>query len=211
MPIITALEPQKRNLERVNVHLDGSFAFGVAALVLATRRLTVGSQLQPEDIEALRRDDDVEKAYSACLNFLSFRPRSRREIHDYLRRKGTDPEVSAAAIERLESNGLIDERAFVDYWIENRQTFKPRGTRALRAELRQKGVEWDLVDEALEGITNEEEMAHVAGQKKLHSLRGLDDQEFFRKMLAFLQRRGFGYEAAGPAARRLLEERRDNP
>jgi regulatory protein len=206
MPTITALETQQHDPERVNVYLDGRFAFGVSRMVAVARRLSEGLEVDGDLIEAAMRDDAVERAYGAALNFLSFRPRSHREIRDYFRKKQVEPDVVLAVTERLERTGLIDDREFARFWVDNRQTFRPRGTRALKAEMRQKGLDGEVIDEALEGLGDEEETAYRAGQKKARSLAASDEREFFRSMLGFLQRRGFPYPAASAAARRLYNE-----
>jgi regulatory protein len=206
MPTITAIETQRRDPERVNVYLDGSFAFGASALVAATHRLSVGREVSSEEIESLRGEDEVEKAFNAALNFLSFRPRSRREIEDYFRKRKLEPDVGTAVVERLEGLGVLDDREFARFWVENRQTFRPRGTRALKAELRQKGIESEIIDETLAGLGDEEATAYEAGMKKARSYRTDDEREFFRKMLGFLQRRGFPYAPAAAASRRIYAE-----
>lgn len=205
MPIVTSLEPQQHDTERVNVYLDGSFAFGASVMVIFARGLRVGQELDEAAIAEMLHDDSVERAYGAVLNFLSFRPRSRREVGDYFRRKKIDPTVAEAVIERLLRAGMLDDREFARYWVENRQTFRPRGGRALRLELRQKGLDREVIDEALEGAVDEDAAAYDAGIKKLKSLQKLDDREFFRKMVAYLQRRGFSYSVAAAAAKRLSE------
>jgi regulatory protein len=206
MPTITAIEPQRRDPERVNIYLDGQFAFGASMMVAAARGLSEGTTLSAEDVEALRSEDEVEKAFNAALNFLSFRPRSRREIEDYFRRRKLEPEVGTVVVERLERIGVLDDREFARFWVENRQTFRPRGTRALKAELRQKGVESEIIDETLADLGDEEETAFVAGMKKARSYSTADEREFFRKMLGFLQRRGFPYGPAAAASRRIYGE-----
>jgi regulatory protein len=71
---ITALRFQKRNKNRVNVYLDGQFAFGLVAIEAA--RLRVGQTLSDNDVARLQMRDEVERAYERALNFLSYRPRS---------------------------------------------------------------------------------------------------------------------------------------
>lgn len=203
---ITAIETQRRDPERVNVYLDGQFAFGFSKLVAVSRGLVEGRALSPAEIEALRSEDDVEKAFGAALNFLSFRPRSRREIEDYFRRRKLDPDVGVAVVERLERIGVLDDREFARFWVENRQSFQPRGTRALKAELRQKGIESEIIDDTLADLGDEEDTAYAAGMKKARSYSTTDEREFFRKMLGFLQRRGFPYGPAAAAARRIYQE-----
>jgi regulatory protein len=207
MPIITSLEPQAHDPERLNVFLDGRFGFGASKLLVLARGLSEGKELGDDEVEALRRDDAVERAHAAALNYLSYRPRSRREIDDYFRKKGTEPEIAEAVIGRLLQVGLLDDREFARFWVDNRLTFRPRGSRALRAEMRQKGLDAEVIDEVLDSLEGEEELAYEAGLKKVRSFERLDDREFFSKMAAHLQRRGFPWDAASAATRRLLSER----
>ncbi|HEX8917778.1 MAG TPA: RecX family transcriptional regulator [Chloroflexota bacterium] len=206
MPQITALSLQKNDPERINVEIDGRFAFGISRMLAASRGLSTGQELTPAEVEALRHDDDAERAHNAALNFLTFRPRSNKEIADYLRKRKTEPEVIAAVVERLQGSGLIDDDEFARFWVENRQSFRPRGSRALRAELRQKGLAADVIEGTLNNLGDEEPAAIKAGRSKLRSYEKLEDAEFVRKMTAFLQRRGFAYDVSARAARQLLEE-----
>jgi len=207
MPVITAIEPQQHDPDRVNIDLDGRFGLGVALMLVMARGLTVGRELTDADVENLRHDDSIEKAHAAALNFLSYRPRSRREVELRLARSGTEQSVVEAVVGRLERTGLLDDGAFARFWVDNRQSFRPRGKLALRAEMRQKGLANEVIDEALESVGDEAEAAYEAGIAKVRSYRSLDDREFLRRMIAYLQRRGFTYGVAGPAAKRLMSER----
>ncbi|HLJ69571.1 MAG TPA: RecX family transcriptional regulator [Chloroflexota bacterium] len=207
MTVITALEQQQHDPERINVFLDGKFGFGASRLLVVSAGLREGDELSPEDIERLKGDDLVERAYGAALNFLSYRPRSRRELEDYFRRKKIAPDLAARVFERLEQLGLLDDREFARFWVENRQAFRPRGSHALRGELRLKGVESEVVEDALQDIGDEEELAFRAGSQRLRSYGRVGEREFFRRMVGFLQRRGFGYSAASAATRRLSAAR----
>ncbi len=75
---ITAIEPQQRNPQRVNVYLDGAFAFGLTRITAAW--LQVGQEISEEKIASLQAEDANEIAYQKALHFLSYRPRSSREI-----------------------------------------------------------------------------------------------------------------------------------
>jgi regulatory protein len=207
MPIITGLETQQHDPERVSVFLDGKFAFGVSRILVIARHLVQGQELSDEEAGALERDDAVERAYSAALNFLSYRPRSRGEVGEYFRRKKQDPDTVRAVLERLDRAGLLDDQEFARYWVENRQTFRPRGSLALRTELLQKGVDREVIDTALALLDDEETTAYAAGVKKQRAFARLDEKAFFTKMVGFLQRRGFRYEAAAAATRKLYAER----
>jgi regulatory protein len=204
---ITALVAQKKNKDRVNVYLDGKFAFGLAAIEAV--KLRRGQALSDEDIARLRGADDVEKAHNRALHFLSFRPRSEAEVRRNLKDGGVAPDAIETVVERLARAGLLDDRAFAQYWLENRGQFRPRSARALKIELRQKGVDAESIDEALQAAAHDEDEA--AFQAALPRARRLaaqhpDVNEFKQKLGAFLARRGFAYEVARDAVRRAWEE-----
>lgn len=206
MPRITALEPQQRNAERVNVHLDGEFAFGLAALTVQQAGLYVGRDLTLAEIEALLDEDTFQKAYHRALLFLGYRPRSESEVRRRLAKAKVEPDVVEHVLERLRAGRLVDDRDFARYWVENREAFNPRGARLLAAELRQRGVEREVVAEALEGIGDERESALAAGRRKALQLKGLDYRTFRDRLGAFLARRGFDWETTKDAVNRLWQE-----
>ena len=138
MPVITALEVQKRNKERVNVYLDDEFAFGLSLMEAAV--LKKGQTLSDEEIDQLKQEDAIVQAVDHAIRFLSYRPRSSQEVRQNLSKKKIPETVIESALERLENLGYLDDSAFVRFWVENRNSFKPMGARALSYELRQKGI-----------------------------------------------------------------------
>ena len=190
MSTITRLQIQKNNKERVNVFLDDEYAFGVALDIAV--ELRKGQELDAADIARLRDADTLTQAYHRAVRYLGSRPRSQAEIERYLRGKEYDDGVIAATVERLLVQGYLDDAAFAQYWRENRDRFRPRSAAALRAELRQKGVDRADVDEALDGL-DEEAAAWAAVASKLPRWQTLPADEFNQKVSAFLARRGFGY------------------
>jgi regulatory protein len=190
---ITALKAQKRNRERVSVFLDGRFAFGVPAIVAA--RLKRGQVLSDTDIEYLQEEGAVESGYGKALDFLSYRPRSRAEVADYLRKRGLVSRAIESICSRLEQAGLVDDEEFARFWVGNRERFRPKGLRALRHELRLKGISETVIEGAVAGI-DVSDSAYRAAEKKARQLRHLDRQTFDRKLSAYLARRGFDYHVA---------------
>lgn len=202
---ITALKFQRRNKNRVNVYLDGEFAFGLAAIEAA--RLRVGQTLSDDDMIRLQMKDEIERAHERALNFLSYRPRSEAEVRRNLREKDVEDEVIAAVVERLMHADLLDDREFARYWVENRARFNPRGFRGLRYELRQKGVADDVIDDAL-ATFDVQAAARKAAEAGARRLSDADPRDFRRKLLAYLSRRGFSYAVSKPLVQEKLEERR---
>ncbi len=204
---ITALEPQARHAHRVNLYIDDRFALGLSAIVAATLR--VGQTLSDADLAALERAEAYETAHELALRFLEPRPRSRAELQQHLQKKHLAREVIDQVMTRLTEAGLIDDRAFAQYWVENRETFRPRASRALRFELKRKGLPDAVIQEAL-GTIDESESAYRAGAPRAERWRHLERRAFMEKLGAFLVRRGFAYEVAKDAAKRLWDATRES-
>ncbi len=199
---ITALEAQKHNAERVNVYLDGAYAFGLPAILAA--HLRVGQQLSEAEIDALRQADAVERATDRAVRLLARRPHSEAELRRHLAAKNVPEPVVEAALSKLARLGYVDDRAFAAYWVENRERFRPRGLRALRYELRQKGVAAEIVEEVLQNV-DPHASALRAAQAYARRLRRLTRREARAKLAAFLQRRGFAYDVVREAVQEVLD------
>ena len=200
---ITEIQVQKKNPNRVNIHLDGEYAFGLARIVAAW--LQVGQTLDEEKIARLQTEDAQERAMQQALLFLSYRARSEKEIRQNLSKHEIPEAIIEETIEKLRENGFADDKKFANAWVENRSTFRPRGRRALTLELRQKGIDDSTIESALEGI-DEEALAYEAGIKKARKLRVQEWSEFRKKMSDFLARRGFSYSVIAPIVSRLWDE-----
>lgn len=206
MKSITSIEPQSRpGTHRVNVFLEGSFAFALAEELAFS--LMVGSFLSEAEVADLQRRDDLHKVYDAALNLLSYRPRSVSELRSRLLRKSLDPALVEEALERLQREKILDDVEFAQFWVDNRRTHRPRGGRMLQAELRAKGVDREIIEEVLPEPSEEEAAAYRLALRKAASLASADWREFRQRVGDHLVRRGFGYEVAGSVARRLWEER----
>lgn len=209
MAKITAIDVQKRDPNRVNVHLDGEYAFSVARIVAAW--LQVGQEISEEKAAALQAEDAKERAYQQAMLFLSYRARSTAEIRQNLRRHKLPPEVIEQTIERLKAEKLADDDQFAKAWVENRSTFRPRSRRALAVELRQKGISDEAVQSALTDV-DEEALAYEAALKRARRLESLDWNEFRTKLGEYLGRRGFSYSVAAAVVSRTWDEiRKEHP
>lgn len=201
---ITALEPLGGKSERVAVYLDGERALVLPAEVAAG--LILGQELSPAEVALLTEESFFAWAYEKAVGFIGYRPRSTWEVERYLECRGADAKTVRAVVERLEAAGLLDDRAFARLWVGDRESFKPRGRRALRWELARRGVAAEAIAQALEGL-DEEESAYRAGRARLERFRGLEWEDFRARLGGFLSRRGFAYPAIEAALRRLWGER----
>ena len=203
MKKITAIQVQKRNPNRINIYLDGEYAFGLARIVAAW--LHTGQNLSEEKIAELQAEDARERAMQQAMLYLSYRTRSEKEIRQNLSKHEIPDVFIEETLERLRESGFANDKQFASAWVENRNTFRPRGRRALKLELRQKGIADSVIESALADI-DEETLAYEAGSKKARKLRVQEWSEFRKKMSDFLARRGFSFSVIAPIVSRLWAE-----
>ena len=205
---ITAIQAQKNNPKRVNIYLDGEFAFGLDRFVAVW--LTVGQTLDEEKAAKLQAEDSQEKAYRQALLFLGMRARSEAEIRKNLEKHEIPPAVIEATVQRLREERLVDDSRFAQDWVANRSEFRPRSKRALSIELKRKGLSESAIQSATEAV-EESALAYAAAEKRVRRLAGLEWNEFRKKLSDFLARRGFAYDVIAPTVKRLWLERGGNP
>lgn len=202
---ITALKAQKRNPQRVNIYLDGEFAFGLSRFVAGW--LEPGRKLSDAEIKRLQEQDTYEVAFQKALQFISYRPRSVDETRKRLSEKGFSDEVVESTLQKLLDKHYLDDLDFARQWIENRNEFRPRSDRLLAYELRLKGVADKEITQALDKYSGDEnELAYEAGIKKAKKCRQETKFDFQKKVGGFLSRRGFHYGIVKPTVERLWEE-----
>src|SRR5216683_6418558 len=156
-------------------------------------RRTMPSQVAPIDV---------------ALRFLAQRPRSEQEVRRRLRRAGADEAAVEGVLERLRQHALVDDTAFAEYWVEQRQTFRPRGARLLRAELRQHGVDVSAAEAAAETTAaSASDDAYRAAQRRARQLSSADERVFKSRLAQFLGRRGFDWDTISPVVDRLWADR----
>lgn len=195
MQIITRLQLQQKNKERVNVFLNEEYAFSLDLMLAAG--LKKGQSLTATEMAALQAEDEGKRAYAAALNFLGQRARSQTEVEQRLQQRDFSAPAIAQTLERLQREGYLNDATFGQQWVANRQRFRPRSERALRYELRRKGMDTTLVDEVIEeAAIDEDAAAWTALEPKLPRWQGLDRGQFIQKAGGFLARRGFGHAVA---------------
>ena len=159
----------------------------------------------------MRGADANQRAVEAATRHLGARPRSTREVEDYLHGKAFAPEAIAAAIARLTERGYLDDAAFAKWYAENRAQFRPRGPSLLRQELRQKGVVTDTVDDTLavqaeSEDTNAQALGIARKRAEILARGGYDAATITRRVPGVLARRGYGYDVVRGVLRTLKDE-----
>ncbi|QNE79127.1 recombination regulator RecX [Streptomyces finlayi] len=152
--------------------------------------------------------DPVEQARNICLRLLTGTPRTRKQLADALRMREIPDEAAEEVLSRFEDVGLIDDGSFAEAWVESRHRSRGLARRALVRELRTKGVDSGLIDEAVGQLDPEQEEATARElvARKLRSTRGLDRDKRLRRLAGMLARKGYGEGMALRVVRQALAE-----
>jgi regulatory protein len=147
--------------------------------------------------------DPESTARTIALRQLTAGPRTRSQLADVMAAKGVPDEAAAALLDRFDDVGLIDDEAFARAWVESRHAGRGLGRQVLRRELRNKGVDDEIITEAVSAVTDEDELesARRLVRRKASSMSGLDRQTRTRRLLGQLGRRGYGSSVALAAIR----------
>lgn len=182
--------------------------FGEGAGRLSRSRSRDGGSPSSSRAEKGEPLDPVERARNICLRLLTGTPRTRKQLADALRKREIPDEAAEEVLSRFEDVGLIDDAAFAGAWVESRHHGRGLARRALVRELRTKGVDSAVIDEAVGQLDSEqeEETARELVARKLRSTRGLERDKRLRRLAGMLARKGYGEGMALRVVRRALEE-----
>ncbi|MDP3948142.1 MAG: RecX family transcriptional regulator [bacterium] len=216
MSRITSVEPQKksgnRRTKRFNIFLDGEFAFGADEDLVVNRRLVMGKVIETEELKKILFEAEVGKLMERMYRWFSIRQHSEKEVRDYFRVKSQESRVKGkeeitslvvdALIETLKKQGMVNDLEFAKAWTEARRKSKQKGVRAIKAELFQKGINKEIIEEVTRvksQESSEEDLARQALEKRMKIWKNLGPQEFKKKAFEFLMRKGFEYEVVREA------------
>lgn len=193
MSVVIGIKPPPGQRKRVNVFLEGGYVFSLSRDLAYEANLHEGQSLSSQEIEGLESSDKLLQAMNTALKYLAARPRSESEIAARIRSKGFNKDTIHKVLKRLKEQGLIDDSAFATFWRENRETHNQKSRRYIALELRQKGVDAEIISEAIAEV-DDQINAYRLARKKARSLSKLDFSDFNKRMGALLQQHGFSYE-----------------
>lgn len=201
---ITNISVQARNPDRVNISIDGKYRFSLDIAQVVDLGIKQGQEIDDDQLALYEQESVFGKLYTRCLEYCFVRPRSEREVRDYLHKKtrttkyrardgqikercGVSQSVADRVLDRLKTKSHVDDEKFARWWVENRDQRKGTSLRKLRSELMAKGIDRQMIDMVLEQSTrsDSDELAKIIEKKRAR----YDDD----KLTAYLARRGFSY------------------
>lgn len=183
---ITELKQGVKNPNRVNVFVNSEFAFSLDIKQVVDLGVKVGLEIPEEKLAELKKASEFGRLYQRALEWVLVRPRSEKELKDYLFRKKA--EESDKIIDLLIKKGYVDDRKFAEYYVENRFVKKGISQKRLRMELAKKGISKEIIDEVVFGRDDNEEIDKIIAKKRSK----YDDE----KLISYLCRQGFSYQLA---------------
>jgi regulatory protein len=181
------------------IEIDGARFASLPAEIVASLGIRTGEQLDQERLATLTRIADVEAAHQVAMRLLANRPRAVKDMLRQLRNRGHDPSAAAAAVGRLEANGLLNDLEFARHFTRVRSG-KGHGPLRLISDLLARGVDKRLAERAVNETIEAEDIdpqaqARALAEKRSGQLGDLPPETKRRRLLAYLGRRGFrGYE-----------------
>jgi regulatory protein len=205
MSKITGLKKSKGREKHVEVFLDGKPALNLLAEIACKEKLEAGQELSESRLEVITGLDRFQRCHNAAIRYLSYRPRSEAEIKQRLQHHGFDDACTEKVIVKLSEQGLVDDTAFARFWIDNRRTFRPRSRRMTKLELRRKGLNMDVIEQAIHDI-DDRESAYRAALSRTRHLFPSDYPVYRRRLGQYLGRRGFSYDVINETVQKVWKE-----
>ncbi len=203
---ITHISQAVRNPDRVNISIDGKYRFSLDISQVSGLGVKIGREVGEKELAELETESQFGKLYSRALEYCLSRPHSVKEVHDYLYRKTRattyknsrgeiqevarySPALSERVLQKLQHKNYINDENFSRWWVENRNQTKGTSLRKLSAELRAKGVDTEIINQAIahSGRSNSAELEKIIAKKRN---KYPDDQ----KLMQYLARQGFEYD-----------------
>ncbi|MBR2710657.1 RecX family transcriptional regulator [Candidatus Saccharibacteria bacterium] len=188
--IITNLKQGVKNPNRVNVFVDGKYSFSLDMAQVVDLGVKVGKEISEEELTEYKDTSEFGKLYQRALEWVLVRPRSEKELNDYLYKKiyekKLDKNYINNIIEKLKIKKYVDDLRFAEWYVENRFVKKGISKKRLRVELMKKGISKDIIERVLDNRNDEEEIVKMITKKRAR----YDDE----KLTQYLCRQGFSYE-----------------
>ena len=151
--------------------------------------------------------DPVEVAKQIVMRQLSVSAKSRHQLAQVLARRAVPENAAEAALDRFTELGYIDDAVFARSWVESRQRSRGLAGSALRRELREKGIDAEIIDVVLLECVDPDAERLAAAElvdKKLRSMRGVDADAATRRLVSMLARKGYSPGLAYSVVREQL-------
>lgn len=203
---ITDIKPQVKNPTRCNVYLDNAFYCGLELETVMRYRLKAGDDIEKERLDEIQSDSETARAFDKALSFISLSKKTKKQVRDYLTKKGYTDKTIDCALEKMQSYAFIDDEDYArDY---ARSVSANKGKRLIALELKRKGVSDADASAALDEFGDELPSATAVAEKYAKNKK--KNRENLLKCYKYLLSKGFSYDTAKQAADEIFKYEDDN-
>lgn len=196
MNIITNIEIQKRNKNRVNIYIDEEFACSCSTEIVYRQKLQCGVQVDEEYFKSIVDEDNFIKSKNDALRIIEKNYKSEKELRDKLLAKGYDIPVINRVIIFLKEYNFVDDSKFAELYIKER--IEREGLGKIKFSLIRKGIAEEIIKNKIQDINRDSiiDTALSIGRKKYEMLvkKEEDKRKVSKKLGEYLVRRGYSWE-----------------
>lgn len=197
MPAISRITVQKKRKQRYNIFIlnEGKeeYSFSVEEETMISEGLVKGKELTELEMQYLKSKDEVNKAYNQALNYLGYRMRATKEIRTYLKEKEIDEEQIDFIVDKLTKDKLLDDQAFSEAYVRTKKNTLLKGPNSIKQELRQKGIDQEIIEEALNHFSEDEQVEKLTVwlEKQANKSTNQSKRQHEQKLIQQLMQKGF--------------------
>ena len=199
MKTITKISVQEKNKKRSNLFLDGNYYCSLSNMVVLQYRLKVGQEIEEQTLCEIQEENEFSEAFDLALGYISKYVKTKKQLTEYLMRKGYTYPVAFKVVEKLASYGYVNDESFAKRYVEANS--KNKGKFLLKRELALKGVSEKCADSAINGVFDENENAFNLAKKYMRGKE--NDFKTLQKCYRYLLSKGFSFESAHEAISKL--------
>ena len=205
MAIITKIEQQKNNEDRVNIYVNGEFFTAIFKELVFTFNLKKGDEINEDNLKSILSDEMYLKAKNKALNILSKADQSEKKIREKL---STDFEENTIdkVIEFLKRNNFINDNLLAQKIINTNLNLNKCGKNRIKQNLYNKGIDSSTINKAINDIDNEAEFenAMYLAKKRYERIKNEDKRKIYHKLSQHLAYKGFNYDIIKRVLNKLL-------
>ena len=206
MAKITKIEIQKRNKERVNLFLDGEYAFSLSAELVYKEGLKTNDEIDSEKLKILAEHESLIRCKNSALRIIEKSYKTEKEVRDKLILKGYEDNSINKSIEFLKEYNFINDSNYTKAFISDK--LKSQGSQKIKYTLIQKGISKDNIDEELSNLNkeNEKNVALNIAKKKLNIIKKKenDNYKISGKLYRYLISKGYGYDVTNEVVKEIM-------
>lgn len=201
MSTITSIEPQVKDKTRCSIFIDGRFYCGIKLEVAVKYRLKAGMVIDKAQLDIIQLETEKAQAVDKALTHISASPKTRKQIRDFLSKKGYVDAVIDYVFDRLDYYGYADDRQYCKMYVES---VSGKSKRAIEVELLKRGIDKDVIEEELSDLSDDEEEVLTLLKKYLKG-KELSKENVY-KGCRYLISKGYDYDTVKAASERVDED-----